>query len=98
MAKEPIIIGNKEFKFKKDAKAFFDEIKNCYQDTDTITNQEHHEHLLDLIAHHPDAAEKIGVGIKRFYRDKAEGGTSCFWIERTDGSNVKFSVLAAING
>ena len=68
MARKPIIIGNNEFKFKKDGVEFFKAILSSYQVKDTIDNQEHHEHLLHLIAHHPKATDKIGAGIKRFYK------------------------------
>ena len=52
------------------------------------------EHLTALVARHPEADEKIGVGIESFSVRTADYGTRCFWINRTDGTTEKFSFKA----
>lgn len=95
MARKPIIIGNKEFKFQKDAIEFFKEMLNSNRANKTIEGEDQ-DLLLALLERHPEAAHKIGVGVKRFYKAPTEMGTSCFWIERTDGSKTDFSYITAV--
>lgn len=53
--------------------------------------------LLDLVAGHIHSNDKSGVGIARFYSDYApEHASTCFWLERTDGSKTDFGVPACI--
>lgn len=95
MAGKPIVIGNKEFKYQKDALEFFKEILNSHRANKTIEG-ETHDLLLSLIERHPEAEQKIGIGIERFYKAPTEIGTNCFWIERTDGSKTDFSYYTAV--
>ena len=95
MARQPINIGSLEFRFQKDALTFFKDILNSNRNNTTIEN-EGHDHLLALIERHPEADKKIGVGIKRFYKAPTDMGTSCFWLERTDGSCTDFSYISAV--
>ena len=50
--------------------------------------------LKDLLAMHPEADEKIGCGIESFSVRTADYNTRCFWVNRIDGSTVKFSFKA----
>lgn len=53
--------------------------------------------LLDLVAGHVHSDDKSGVGIARFYSDYApHHSTTCFWLERTDGSKTDFGVPSCI--
>jgi hypothetical protein len=53
--------------------------------------------LLDLVAGHIHSGDKSGVGVVRFYSDYApEHGTTCFWLERADGSKTDFGVPSCI--
>lgn len=61
----------------------------------TIESPEH-ELLLALLERHPDAVQKIGVGVKRFYRGRTDFPTDCFWLERIDGTATDFSYQTAI--
>jgi hypothetical protein len=45
---------------------------------------------------HPEAADKIGSGIKDFSVRSADFGTKCFWVNRTDGTTDKFSHTACV--
>lgn len=95
MARLPIQIGDRTFPYKKDALAFFKEMLSRYRDRQTVEGEDA-ELLFSLIERHPEAVQKIGVGIKRFYRFPAEF-TSCFWLERHDGTKTDFSYISAAN-
>lgn len=47
--------------------------------------------LRALLARHPNAAGKIGVGVDHFMVRSADYGTRCFWVVRTDGTTERFS-------
>lgn len=95
MARKPIVVGSKEFKFQKDALAFFKDMLNSSRTNKTIEG-EGHDLLLAVLERHPEAPQKIGVGVERFYKAPTEMGTSCFWIERIDGSKTDFSYITAV--
>jgi hypothetical protein len=40
---------------------------------------------------HPEAREKIGVGIDRMFIDSDGHGSRCFWVRRTDGTTTGWS-------
>jgi hypothetical protein len=60
-----------------------------------VTNPEEHEFLVHLLQRHPDASDKIGVGISHFTVDESYHTTPpityCFHVHRTDGSSTDFS-------
>jgi hypothetical protein len=89
-------VGELEFPTKKAAKVFFKEMLARYSDGED-TNAEDSAHLDKLIERHPEAAQKIGPGIKRFYRQRTDKGTSCFWLERTDGTETEFSYPTCVD-
>lgn len=95
MARQPIVIGPKSFKYQKDAIEYFRDLLSISRANVTVDG-EHHEILSALIERHPKATRKIGVGIKRFYKAPTEMGTSCFWLERVDGTKTDFSFYAAV--
>jgi hypothetical protein len=80
---------------QKDALAFFKDILNSNHANKTIEGEEH-TLLLAVLERHPEALQKIGVGVVKFYKAPTELGTSCFWIERTDGSKTDFSYITAV--
>lgn len=96
MARKPIVLNGIEFKFQKDAIAYFKDMLNRYRNGQTITGDDYNT-LLALLARHPEADQKIGCGVKRLYKDRTDMPTSCFWIERTDGSKTDFSYRTAIS-
>ncbi|PHM08177.1 DCL family protein [Nostoc sp. 'Peltigera malacea cyanobiont' DB3992] len=95
MARQPIVLNGKEFKFQKNAKEYFKKMLERYRNGQTVDTDDH-EMLLALIERHPEADKKIGCGVKRLYKDRTDMPTSCFWIEREDGSKTDFSYLTAI--
>ncbi len=96
MARQPIVLNGIEFKFQKDAIEHFKNMLGRYQNGQTIADDDR-DILLALLERHPEADKKIGCGIKRLYKDRTDMPTSCFWIERTDGSRTDFSYRTAIS-
>jgi hypothetical protein len=48
--------------------------------------------MLDVLERHPDAEQKIGVGVASMYVGvDREHGTKCFFLTRTDGTETDFS-------
>jgi hypothetical protein len=102
MARHPFIIGHGEmqiaFASKNEAIGLMREMLARYRDNQDI-GEEDSQLLLDLLERHPEVREKIGVGAKRFYRARAVGQpTSCFHLERLDGSTTDFSYISCVNG
>ena len=81
---------------KTKAKEVVSGILNGYNIGDEVVGP-HHDLLLDVLDYHPDAASKIGVGVKRFlvavepvYKGRG------FIIERVDGSRIDFSFMKCL--
>ena len=72
---------------------------------DRITGSTHDLMLREVLDLHPDAAEKIGVGVEYFYVGLTSDGdkfnvrpdATGVWIRRTNGSEVDFSYRTCIN-
>lgn len=96
MAK-PLKVGHKFFKTQKDAKLFFSQMLGKYRDEETVDDKDA-DLLCHLIERHPYAHHKIGCGIKRFYKAKSGKPTSCFWLERLNGTRTDFSLGKCITG
>jgi hypothetical protein len=98
MAKQTINLPSITFMSKKDAKAYFQNMLNRYRDKDILSTEDD-TILFELLQRHPEAAEKIGVGVKRFYRSRSNiHPTSCFHLERFDGTTTDFSYVSCISG
>ncbi len=94
---QPVELPSIHFPTKNSAKEFFQKMLNRYKDKEEI-NQEDHILLYELLLRHPDASDKIGVGVKRFFRDQSpDHPTSCFHVEREDGQLTDFSYLECIS-
>jgi hypothetical protein len=92
-------IGKQIFRTKGDAKA---KVRRILSDAQpgTKLNGSDAQLVADLIMHgrHPEAEEKVGVGISHIEVRAATFGSPCFWIVRTDGSEVDFSYKQAFDG
>ena len=95
MTRNPLIIGKKEFKYQKEALTYFYRMLLRYQNSQIIHGDDHYI-LSSLIEYHPNAYQKIGVGIKTFFKAQTKKGTSCFWLERKDGTTIDFSFITAV--
>jgi hypothetical protein len=90
-----IVIGARVFPSKKEAQEAIYDVRSRY--AAGITMPEDDEFLRDLVAIHPDAEVKIGVGIDRF-ETRQNLGNIGFWIVRTDGTETDFSFLKCLCG
>ncbi|NTZ96390.1 DUF3223 domain-containing protein [Pseudomonas koreensis] len=97
MPAKPITLGPRHFERRGDAIAFLKEILGRYDVGDRV-NSDDAVFLRAALENHPDAAKKIGCGIKDFSVRTADFGSRCFWVNRTDGTTEKFSISASIRG
>jgi hypothetical protein len=97
--RKPVIVGDLEFRSKKEAKEFFRTIRNRYSDGTRIAPEDD-GHLRSMVAIHPEAETKEGCGIAYFTveTDTRFGRTRHFLIHRTDGSYTDISFHSAIDG
>ena len=94
---QPVDLPSKHFPTKTSAKEFFKKMLNRYKDGEEV-NQEDHVLLYELLLRHPDVSEKIDTGVKRFFRNLSpDHPTSCFHVEREDGSSTDFSYPECIS-
>ncbi|HBL12139.1 MAG TPA: DUF3223 domain-containing protein [Cyanobacteria bacterium UBA11162] len=96
MPRQSVVINGREFKSQKDAIEYFKEMLARYRNGQTVIGDDR-EMLMSLLERHPEADKKIGCGVKKLYKDKTDMPTSCFWIEREDGSRTDFSYRTAIS-
>ncbi|MCX6953056.1 MAG: DCL family protein [Verrucomicrobia bacterium] len=95
----PFNIGNRRFRTKSSALEELRRILNGAPIGEPITGDDG-SLVADLLydGRHPEAAEKIGVGVDYIEVRPASYHTRCFWIVRTDGSEADFSMMTAMNG
>ena len=102
MARHVVSIGDpgsenaRQFQSKKEALKFCSEMLSRHKSRETITSQDS-KFLTNLLNRHPDALQKIGCGVRRFLKDRADHGTECFYLERNDGSSTRFSFKPCVN-
>jgi hypothetical protein len=97
MPGKPFTIGSLHFARKGEASAYLKAMLHRYDLGDKVSAAEE-EVLRNALALHPDAAAKIGCGVRHFGVRSAEFGTKCFWVNRLDGTTAKFSYKACIAG
>ncbi len=93
--RKPVSYGDLHFQTRTEARAFLNAILNKYDVGDRVSAPDA-VILNAALALHPEAKEKIGPGVKDFSVRSADFGTKCFWVNRTDGSTVKFSHKACV--
>lgn len=93
MPAKPVRIEPHSFASKGDASDFFREMLYKYDLGDKVTYEDS-EILTYLLHMHPEAINKIGMGIESFSVRTADYGTRCFWVNRIDGTTEKFSFRA----
>lgn len=94
---KPQTIGSRTFDTKGAAIEFIQGILYRYEPRVPITGDDH-DFVMELLKKHQKAPEKIGVGVKHFTVEPAEGGTRCFYITRVDGSRDDFSFMKCLKG
>jgi len=96
MPAKPITLGSMYFERRGDATAYLKQMLYKYDLGDRVSAED--ELILRAaLAHHPDAAKKIGCGISSFSVRSADFGSQCFWANRTDGTTEKFSISGCIH-
>ena len=94
--KPPIKIGDKEFKYKKDALNFYKSILNSYEFGDVLSEKDLKD-LIFLLEIQSDREELIGSGINTIRIAKLKFNIKCFEIVRTDNSTGYLSYVKRIN-
>ena len=77
--------------------AYYKNILNSYKFQELLNESDFND-VLNLLKNHPDAQEKIGVGVKEIIVDKTRYKTKCFNVIRFDSSSEIFSYIKCING
>lgn len=95
--KKQIVVGDKKFKYKKDALGYFKAILNSY-DYGEILNEDDKNDVFELLKLHPNFEKKNENGIQGFKVDKVRFNTKCFHIIKNDLSLEVFSYTKCING
>ncbi len=88
----PINLTTQKFAKAGDAGAFYSTMLNGYSIGGRVSDEDA-VHLNALLLRHDEESEKRGAGIAHFSVDPAPDYPEqrCFWITRTDGSNIDFS-------
>jgi hypothetical protein len=94
-ARKPVTLGPKHFDKKGDAVAYLKAMLRRYDVGDRV-NATDAVVLEAALARHPEAKEKIGMGVRDFSVRSADFGSKCFWVNRIDGTTVKFSHRACV--
>lgn len=92
---QPIEISGMHFAKKGDASDYLKAMLNKYDLKDKVSEVDS-VFLHAALLKHPDAKAKIGCGVKYFYVDRADYGTRCFWLHRTDGTHERFSYKSCL--
>lgn len=102
MARHSVTLGEPrseyrtEFRTKEAAMLFFREMLGRYGNGETVGERDA-ALLLLLLERHPEVLQKVGCGVKRFYRAATPKGTDCFWLERDDGTVTDFSFKSCVD-
>lgn len=91
----PVIVGGRVFRTRTDALEQIRHVRDRYPLGAVVTDGDDQEFLLELLALHPEAAEKFGPGVEHF-EVRQNGSTVGFWIIRTDGSETDFSFIRCL--
>lgn len=93
----PLTIGALRFAKKADAASYLRAMLRRYDVGDKVSAADE-QVLRAALALHPEADAKIGCGIANFSVRRADFGTKCFWLNRTDGTTEKFSYKTCVYG
>lgn len=92
---QPIEIAGKEFSKKGDALDYLKKMLNSYSPEERVSETDAY-FLTHALNKHPEENEKVGSGISSFFVRRADYGTKCFWIKRTDGTEERFSYRSCV--
>jgi hypothetical protein len=97
---KPVHIGELSFKTKSAAKDYIRAVRARYPCNGVKIGGSDELFLHDLLALHPEARDKVGVGVSHFTMEtgSAFGTSRHLTVHRTDGSSTDFSFHACIDG
>lgn len=90
------LLGGVTYGTRKAVETKAKEILHNFAENEPIDGPEG-EFLADLLRLHPKAAEKVGPGIREIYIVKQQF-SRCFFVRRTDGSEIDFSIKKCLDG
>ena len=90
-------ISTKSFPTQKAASEYFREMLNRYASGERVNSDDTLD-LLALVERHPEASNKIGIGIDHLKVTTTLEGSNCFYIVRKDGSGTDFSFYSCVTG
>lgn len=93
----PVVLSNRTFKSKSAATGYFSAMLRTYKPGERV-NQGDAVELASLLKRHPEADEKIGIGIDHFEVQAADFGSQCFRVVRNDGTWERFSYHSCVEG
>lgn len=97
MPAKPLTVGTREFARQSDAIEFFKDMLGRYKKGDVVSDTDETD-LRRLLDRHISRDEKIGSGVDYFRVESDLYGGKCFWIVRTDGSQIDFTYRRCITG
>lgn len=92
-----MIIGNKEFKYKKDALNYYKEILNSYNFGEKLSENDTIK-IIELLKNHPEFERKFSFGITEIIVEKVKYGSKAFHILNNNSELEAFSYIKCING
>jgi hypothetical protein len=95
--KKPVIVGDKNFKHKKDALLYYRRILNSYEYGEVLGEADFAD-VMALLRLHEKSEEKIGVGVRKILVEQVRYKTKCFKIIRIDATCDVFSYIKCVNG
>lgn len=98
MPAKPVVLPSRTFPKQTEATAYFKAMLARYADGEFL-NSDDEDILYELLQRHPEAEQKIGLGVKAFFRNKSpDHPTSCFHLLRIDGTTTDFGYPACVSG
>jgi len=94
---KPVDLETRSFSNQKEATIFFKAMLARYRPKQRVSDEDAAD-LAALLKRHADYRDKLGVGIDHFEVMRAEFGTQCFRLVRTDGTGEDFSYPHCIAG
>jgi len=92
---KPLSIGGLPFDTQSAAKFSIRQLLNS-QPVKEVISEPNHSFLRALVSRHPQAAEKVGLGVRHFTVEHAVHGTLCFYLTRVDGTKTNFSYIKCV--
>ena len=90
-------LGNRVFTSKELIRKYISSILHGHNFGEVIKGEEA-EIISELLTWHPDADQKIGIGVKLIFIGKDNFNGPCFWVLRQDGTKTDFSYRICIYG